>query len=79
MFMQTWSAPRVTISGQMMFRENDIANEWTARGWKPKIFGYMSIGERVPEVMTTDWNLPDMRRRDVQLRHMSICPREVSR
>jgi hypothetical protein len=25
-------------------------------GWKFKIFGYMSMGESVPEVITTVWN-----------------------
>jgi hypothetical protein len=24
-------------------------------GWKSRIFGYISSGERVPEVMTTVW------------------------
>mmetsp|Transcript_24129 Transcript_24129/g.72521 ORF Transcript_24129/g.72521 Transcript_24129/m.72521 type:complete len:272 (-) Transcript_24129:276-1091(-) len=39
----------------MMSREKDMAKEWTARGSKPRILGYMSMGDRVPEVMTTDW------------------------
>ena len=51
-----WSEPRVTTSGQITSRAKDIANEWTAHGSKPRIFGYMSIGESVPEVITTDWN-----------------------
>jgi hypothetical protein len=24
---------------------------------KPRIFGYISMGDSVPEVITTDWNL----------------------
>ena len=26
-------------------------------GWKSSILGYMSKGDNVPDVMTTDWNL----------------------
>ena len=50
-----WSAPRVTTSGQMTLREKDISKEWTAHGAKPRILGYISMGERVPEVITTLW------------------------
>lgn len=25
-------------------------------GWKAKIFGYMSNGDNVPDVIITDWN-----------------------
>mmetsp|Transcript_21648 Transcript_21648/g.51344 ORF Transcript_21648/g.51344 Transcript_21648/m.51344 type:complete len:312 (-) Transcript_21648:223-1158(-) len=52
-----WSAPRVTTRGQMTLREKDMAKEWTAHGVKPRILGYISMGDSVPEVMTTDWNL----------------------
>ena len=38
-----------------MLRLYDIEKEWTAHGSKPRIRGYMSMGESVPEVMTTDW------------------------
>ena len=48
-----WSAPRVTTSGQMTLREKDMAKEWTAQGVKPRILGYISIGESVPDVITT--------------------------
>ena len=39
----------------MMLRLYDIEKEWTAHGSKPRMRGYISIGESVPEVMTTDW------------------------
>jgi hypothetical protein len=32
-----------------------IVNEVIMTGWKSRIFGYISSGERVPEVMTTVW------------------------
>lgn len=35
-------------------------SEATATGWKLRILGYRSMGLRVPEVMTTDWNLLKM-------------------
>jgi len=38
-----------------MLRLYDMEKEWTAHGSKPRMRGYISIGERVPEVMTTDW------------------------
>jgi hypothetical protein len=28
-------------------------------GWKPRMRGYRSMGLRVPDVMMTDWNLPN--------------------
>ena len=34
-------------------REKDMAKEWTAQGVKPRILGYISIGESVPDVITT--------------------------
>ena len=40
----------MTTSGQMTLREKDMAKEWTARGSKPRILGYMSMGDRVPVV-----------------------------
>lgn len=33
-----------------------MVKEFWITGWKSKILGYMSNGERVPEVMTTVWN-----------------------
>ncbi len=32
-----------------------MVNDAAITGWKSRILGYMSRGERVPEVMTTDW------------------------
>ena len=67
---RAWSAPRVTTSGQITSRAKLIANEWPAHGSKPKIFGYMSIGESVPLVCDVstmrcafprDTRLPDAR------------------
>ena len=43
----------MTTSGQMTLREKDMAKEWTAQGVKPRILGYISIGESVPDVITT--------------------------
>ena len=35
---------------------NVMVKEDMMTGWKSRIFGYISRGERVPEVMTTVWN-----------------------
>ena len=50
-----WSAPRVTMSGRITSRAKLIWNERTTTGSKERTFLYMSSGERVPEVITTDW------------------------
>jgi len=34
-----------------------MAKDWMATGWKLRMRGYRSMGLRVPEVMTTLWNL----------------------
>ena len=48
----------VTITiGSKQGLANVIVKEAMITGWKSKILGYISNGERVPEVMTTLWNL----------------------
>lgn len=37
-------------------RASVIVNELIKTGWKSRIFGYISIGDKVPDVMTTLWN-----------------------
>lgn len=37
-----------------------MVNELITTGSKLRIFGYMSIGDNVPDVITTDWNLWNM-------------------
>lgn len=39
---------------------NVIVNDDIMTGWKFKILGYISNGDNVPEVITTDWNLSNM-------------------
>jgi len=34
-----------------------MANDWMATGWKLRMRGYRSMGDSVPLVMTTVWNL----------------------
>ena len=41
--------------GRMHCRASVMVNDAMVTGWKSNIFGYMSRGDRVPEVMTTDW------------------------
>jgi hypothetical protein len=43
--------------GRMQGRASVMVNELMMTGWKSRILGYISSGERVPEVITTDWNL----------------------
>lgn len=38
-------------------RANVIVNEAITTGWKFNIFGYISKGDRVPDVIITVWNL----------------------
>jgi len=42
--------------GKMHGLANVMVKEDIITGWKSRIFGYMSKGDRVPEVMTTVWN-----------------------
>lgn len=39
---------------------NVMVNDDIITGWKFRILGYMSNGDRVPEVIITDWNLSNM-------------------
>jgi len=34
-----------------------MAKDWMATGWKLRMRGYRSMGDSVPLVMTTVWNL----------------------
>ena len=45
-----------TIIGRMHCLARVMVNEAITTGWKSRILGYMSRGERVPLVMTTVWN-----------------------
>ena len=40
----------------MHCRANVMVNDVISTGLKSRIFGYISKGDRVPEVMITDWN-----------------------
>lgn len=40
--------------GKKAFRVRVIGYDSMRVGWKPRIFGYMSKGEMVPDVMTTE-------------------------
>ncbi len=42
--------------GRRETRLRDMLKLWTEMGRNPRIFGYMSRGESVPDVMMTDWN-----------------------
>jgi hypothetical protein len=44
-----------TTIGRIQGLAKVIVNEVIMTGWKSRIFGYISSGERVPEVMTTVW------------------------
>lgn len=46
----------VLTIGRIQGLASVMVKEFWITGWKSKIFGYMSRGERVPEVMTTVWN-----------------------
>ena len=39
--------------GKMQGRANVIVKEDIITGWKSRIFGYISKGDRVPDVITT--------------------------
>lgn len=42
--------------GNKQGRANVIVNELIRTGWKSKIFGYISMGDNVPDVIITLWN-----------------------
>ena len=52
--MATWSAPRVMTRGRKQLRLSVIAYDSITVQLNRSIFGYMSSGESVPDVMTTD-------------------------
>ena len=41
--------------GRMQGRASVMVKLVMMTGWKSRIFGYMSSGDSVPEVITTDW------------------------
>lgn len=49
----TWSLPRVMTMGKKAFRVRVIGYDSWMTGWNCSIFGYMSSGEMVPDVMMT--------------------------
>lgn len=51
--MGTWSDPLVMTRGRKQLRVSVMAYDSITVAWKPSIFGYMSRGEMVPDVMTT--------------------------
>jgi len=54
----TWSGPWVTIRGHRHFLAIVMENEWVVTTLLiPRIFGYISRGDIVPDVRTTDWYL----------------------
>lgn len=53
----TWSFPLATIIGKIHCLAKVMVKDAEITGWKSKILGYISNGLKVPEVMTTDWNL----------------------
>ena len=53
MFKLTWSLPLAMIIGHKHGRAKVMVNEAILTGRKSSILGYMSKGERVPEVITT--------------------------
>ena len=42
--------------GRMQGRASVMVKDDMMTGWKSRILGYMSSGESVPDVITTDWN-----------------------
>ena len=51
--MATWSLPRVMTRGKKELRVSVIGYDSCTTGVNCSIFGYISSGEIVPEVMTT--------------------------
>ena len=51
--MATWSLPRVMTRGKKELRVSVIGYDSCTTGVNCSIFGYISSGEMVPEVMTT--------------------------
>ena len=45
------------VGGEGARRVSVMANDWMATGWKLRMRGYRSMGDSVPLVMTTVWNL----------------------
>ena len=54
--MGVWSFPLVTIRGSKQGLKVDIGRLARTTGWKLSSLGYMSSGERVPEVIITEAN-----------------------
>ncbi len=52
----------MTTTGHKQSRVSVIAKLWMDTGWKLRMRGYRSMGDRVPLVMTTLWNLLKMGR-----------------
>mmetsp|Transcript_17482 Transcript_17482/g.24301 ORF Transcript_17482/g.24301 Transcript_17482/m.24301 type:complete len:108 (-) Transcript_17482:430-753(-) len=53
----SWSEPRVMTIGRIQGLNVDIFNDSETQGWNCSSFGYKSIGDSVPEVITTLPNL----------------------
>jgi hypothetical protein len=52
----TWSEPLVITMGKNAFLVSVMGYDSVRVGWNCRIFGYMSSGDIVPDVMTTDEN-----------------------
>ena len=51
--MATWSLPRPTTRGHMHGLDNVMENELSVTGWKSNSLGYISNGDKVPDVNIT--------------------------
>ena len=69
-FVETasWSEPREITNGRMHGRKVDMLSDSDTHGWNCNSFGYKSIGDKVPEVITT---LPNRLKRGAMAREES--------
>jgi hypothetical protein len=66
--------------GSMQGRASVMVKEAMTTGWKSRILGYMSSGDSVPDVITTDWNRASTGRMAIdESMHLSYIRHTISK